>query len=273
MSILNQIVNTKKEELKLLPSLFALESVYEKLEKAISEKSITKILSKPSLIEIFTKTYGPVLIAELKKASPSKGLIREDFEPLALAEAYKQGGAHILSVLTDEQYFQGSLKYLEIVSGISPLPTLRKDFIIDKRQILQAKSAGASAVLLIAAILNDKELALLYFYAKDLGLDVLLEVHDAVELRRALNTPSKLIGINNRDLNTFNVNIETTINLIEEFKDRLKDRFIISESGISSAEDIKRLMNYGVKGFLVGESLMRQEDVKAATIELFRGVF
>lgn len=267
MSILDEIIDNKRIELKSLPSFSALELVYKNLNTG-THRSILK----PSLIDIFSKTYGPVLIAELKKASPSKGIIRENFEPLALAEAYKQGGAHILSVLTDEKYFQGNLKYLEMVSGISSLPTLRKDFIIDRRQILQAKTLGASAVLLIAAALNDKELMLLYSYAADLGLDVLLEVHNSEEMLRALKTPARLIGINNRDLNTFNVSTETTINLIQEFKEQLTDRFIISESGINSNADVRELITHGVKGFLVGESLMRQEDVKAATLELLQGI-
>lgn len=268
MSILDEIIEQKKIELKELPSLSALDLVYKNLYLRSSRKNSSKL----SLIDIFNKTYGPVLIAELKKASPSKGIIREDFEPLSLAEAYKQGGAHILSVLTDEKYFQGSLKNLEIVSAFSSLPTLRKDFILDKRQILQAKAVGASAILLIAAALNDKELMLLYSYAKDLGLDVLVEVHDSSEMKRALKTPAKLIGINNRDLKTFKVDLQTSINLIQEFKNDLKERFIISESGINSNEDIKSLLEHGVKGFLVGESLIRQEDVKAATIELLQGI-
>ena len=271
MSILDEIIANKREELKELPPLSALEEIYEKLHKAKLNSSVRSQLSKPSLIEIFTKTYGPVLIAELKKASPSKGLIRESFDPVALAEAYKQGGAHILSVLTDEKYFEGSLRYLEIVSGISSLPTLRKDFIIDKRQIIQAKAVGASAILLIAAALNDKELALLYEYAKSLDLDVLVEVHDRAEMQRALKTPAQLIGINNRDLRDFNVSLECSIELMKEFQDALDKRFTVSESGISSSEDIKLLMKHGVKGFLVGESLMRAEDVRGATIELLQG--
>jgi len=272
MSILEEIVKTKKDELKDLPPLSALEEIYHKLNKVKFDNSVRSKLNKPNLIEVFTKTYGPVLIAELKKASPSKGLIRENFDPVSLAEAYKQGGAQILSVLTDEKYFEGSLRYLEIVSGISPLPTLRKDFIIDKRQILQAKAVGASAILLIAAILSDKELALLYEYAKNLDLDVLIEVHNREEMQRVLKTPAELIGINNRDLHDFSVSLESSIEIMKEFHDSLEKRFIISESGISSNEDIKLLMEHGVKGFLVGESLMRKEDVKGATIELLQGI-
>lgn len=263
--ILEDIIDTKRKELADSPSLAALELVLKNQE--MSEESF-----KSKFVEVFEKTYGPVLIAELKKASPSKGLIREDFEPISLANDYKKGGAHILSVLTDEQYFQGSLRYLEMVSRSSGLPTLRKDFIIDRRQILQAKIAGASAVLLIAAVLSDKEIAILYSYAKSLGLDVLLEVHDETELNRALNTDIKVIGINNRNLNTFEVKLEVSLNLLAKYKKDIESKYIISESGIYTSEDVKTLYEVGAKGFLVGESLMRQENLSQATFELMQGI-
>ena len=159
-----------------------------------------------------------------------------------------------------------------MVSRSSGLPTLRKDFIIDRRQILQAKIAGASAVLLIAAVLSDKEIAILYSYAKSLGLDVLLEVHDETELNRALNTDIKVIGINNRNLNTFEVKLEVSLNLLAKYKKDIESKYIISESGIYTSEDVKTLYEVGAKGFLVGESLMRQENLSQATFELMQGI-
>ncbi|NQY81022.1 MAG: indole-3-glycerol phosphate synthase TrpC [Candidatus Caenarcaniphilales bacterium] len=263
--ILEDIIDTKRKELADSPSLAALELVLKNQE--MSEESF-----KSRFVEVFKKTYGPVLIAELKKASPSKGLIREDFEPIQLAEDYKSGGAHILSVLTDEQYFQGSLKYLSIVSKSSQLPTLRKDFIIDRRQILQAKIAGASAILLIASVLSDKEINILFSYAMSLGLNVLLEVHDETELKRALNTDISVIGINNRNLNNFEVDLKVSLDLLEKYSPLLKSKYVVSESGIYTSDDVKMLYDAGAKGFLVGESLMRQENLKQATFELLQGV-
>ncbi len=211
----------------------------------------------------------PALIAELKKASPSKGIIRNDFEPVALAKAYEEGGATCLSVLTDEEYFSGCNAYLQDVAKHSPLPTLRKDFIIDPYQIIQARTLGADAVLLIMAALADNQASELESLAHTLGMDVLVEVHDAQELMRALmhmNTP--LIGINNRNLKTLEVNIHTSVELMADMP---ADKIVVCESGIGTYKDITAMRRHGMHCFLVGESLMRQHDVRDATQRLLYG--
>jgi indole-3-glycerol phosphate synthase len=262
MSILNRIVSRKFEELAEIPDE---DMLLRDLDDRRTNDRIFSMIEQRSFLQTITDADGVVLIAELKKASPSKGLIREDFEPISIADAYKRGGAQLLSVLTDEEFFQGSLKNLEITSATSGLPCLRKDFIIDIKQILQAKIAGASAILLIAAILSDDQIKYLSDYAHKLGLDVLLEVHDEAELERALNTNLKLIGINNRDLNTFETNIDTSINLLADYRRDLLSRFVITESGISTADDIRKLYSAGAKAFLIGESLIRQANIEEAT--------
>ena len=211
------------------------------------------------------------VIAEIKKASPSKGLIRTDFDPAALARSYAAGGATCLSVLTDVEFFQGSDAYLAAARAACTLPVLRKDFMLDKYQVYEARALGADAILLIAAALDNADFANLHALAIELGLDVLVEVHNAFDLRRALPLPNiahTLIGINNRDLVTFDTDIETTLLLRADVP---ADRLLVTESGITSHEDVARLRAAGVDAFLIGEAFMRADDPGSALAGLFAG--
>lgn len=207
------------------------------------------------------------LIAEVKRASPSAGLIREDFDPATIAKAYEAGGAACISVLTDEPFFQGSLEYLRQVRAAVDLPILRKDFIVDEYQLLQARVAGADAVLLIAECLTPEQLNELDRQAGELGLQTLIELYEPSNLTAVLATKTKLVGVNNRDLRTFKTDLNHTVRLAADIPN---DRLIIGESGIRTSEDVKHLKAGGVKGILVGESLMRQQDITAAVKALMR---
>ena len=215
---------------------------------------------------------GPAVIAEIKKASPSKGLIRADFDVEWLARRYRIGGAAALSVLTDEPYFQGSLRNLELASDSTPLPCLRKDFIVDEYQIVEARAHRADAILLIAAALTNPELRHFAQVAGGFSLDVLVEVHTAEEIDRILDAlgpaGANAIGVNNRDLRTFEVTQETSLALVQRIP---SGPLRVTESGISTAEDIARLRSAGFDAFLIGESLMRQPDPGAALAELLAG--
>jgi len=229
-----------------------------------------KLASPPRgfLVELEKRvTAGePAVIAECKKASPSKGLIRDDYDPASIAMSYQRGGAACLSVLTDEHYFQGSDEHLVVARERCTLPVIRKDFTIDVYQLFEARALGADCILLIVSCLDDAALREFSGVATELGMDILIEVHDRSELKRALELEVPLIGINNRDLKRFSTDIETTIELLNDIP---KDRFVVTESGISSRTEVEYIRNHGVNAFLIGETFMRASDPGGKLRELF----
>ena len=249
--ILEKIIKTTKENLK-------------------KEKSIDELLNvkrdfkdvKKALKSTDDNPYR--IIAEVKKASPSKGVIREDFNPIEIAKIYNET-ADAMSVLTEPFYFQGSLDYLREISKFAKIPLLRKDFIIDEYQIAEAYNAGADFVLLIAKALDKKRLKELFYFAKSINLEVLFEIHDKEDLKKALNVGADIIGFNHRDLKTFKMNMNLSQELIPLLP---KNVIIVGESGINNFETVKKLHNNGVDVFLVGEHFMRQDDIKKAVLEL-----
>lgn len=268
MNILDTIVEQKKLEVARLP------------EQEIAVEVLQAALAKRGRRDFFgalrQPRRGPVaLIAEVKKASPSAGIIRPDFDPVKIARDYEAAGASCLSVLTDEKFFQGSLEYLRAIRQAVSLPLLRKDFIIDARQIYEAVEYGADAILLIVAILDDARLKSFLRLATDAGLTALVEVHDELELERAIDAGAQLIGVNNRNLKTFKVDLATTEQLAKRLfsaPSRLtpeeKSRLLVAESGIHTRADVARLAQCGAKAILVGESLMRHQDIGGKVGEL-----
>lgn len=206
------------------------------------------------------------VIAEAKKASPSKGVIREVFDPAAIARSYQRGGAACLSVLTDSDFFQGSEAYLRAARAACTLPVIRKDFIVDPYQVVEARAIGADCILLIVACLDDEQMRDLNAAAKELNMDVLIEVHDREELQRALPLGNTLVGINNRNLNTFETTLQTTFELLPDIPD---DRLVVTESAIHTREDVNAMREHGVNAFLVGEAFMRADDPGEKLRELF----
>ncbi|RRJ66327.1 indole-3-glycerol phosphate synthase TrpC [Paenibacillus oralis] len=256
---LERIVETKKSEVEQLAAVFSLAGAERRIAEMAPARGFHRALASGRRREMG-------LISEVKKASPSKGLIRPDFHPAELAKSYEAAGTDCISVLTDEKYFQGSGAYLTAIREAVKVPLLRKDFVIDERQIYEARLLGADAVLLIAAILSDAQLRDYLKTASALGLDALVEVHDREEMERVLALGSAgLIGINNRNLRTFEVSLETTAALAELVPPEVT---LISESGIRTQEDLSYLAANGAKGVLIGETFMRQADVGKAVHDL-----
>lgn len=255
-SILDQIVQTKRQEVAAARRRLPIEELEALAAEAPPARDFRAALAGP----------GPIrLIAEVKKASPSAGLIRPDFDPIAIARAYQAHGAACLSVLTDAPYFQGHLSYLARVRASVVVPLLRKDFLIDEYQVVEARMAGADAVLLIAEILDDATLAALLARARALGMSALVELHDEANLPRVLAAGADLVGINNRDLRRFVTDLDLTLRL----RDRVPPEVVlVSESGIARRADVERLEAAGVSAILVGESLMRQHDIGLAVERL-----
>ena len=264
--ILEKIVWEKDREITTARERMPLEQLKRKVAQLPPAKDF--------LAALRSAPVTPAVIAEVKKASPSKGVIREDFDPVAIARAYAAGGASCLSVLTDKTFFQGGFEVLVEVRDSVELPLLCKDFILSPYQLYQARAAGADAALLIAAILSDQDLRYLRKVAAALGLTVLVEVHDAKEMERVLQLGGfPLIGINNRDLTTFETNLATTERLTTAFGDRLKEQgvLLVSESGLFERSDLDRVQSAGAAAVLVGEALMRQADVEAGLRRLLQG--
>ena len=256
MSILDRIASYKREEVAAAKARLPLSRLELELRTAEPPRGFRKALKRKR----DAGEFG--LIAEVKKASPSKGVIRADFDPAAIARAYAEGGAACLSVLTDGPSFQGKLEYLQVVRASADLPVLRKDFMLDAYQVAEARAYGADCILLILAMTQDGISRELLAAARDYGMDALVEVHDQSELERALAIGADMIGINNRDLKTFRTDLNVTLGLAPQVP---LDVLVIAESGINALDDLKRLQQAGVGAFLVGESLMRQPDIAAAT--------
>jgi indole-3-glycerol phosphate synthase len=258
--ILNQIVAVKREEIAA-----ALNKKSLALVRADAE---SRVLTRDFVAALRAKIAAgkPAVIAEIKKASPSKGVLCEDFIPADIAQTYAEHGAACLSVLTDVSFFQGCVDYLKQARASCQLPVLRKDFIVDAYQVYESRAMGADAILLIAAILDDAQMKEFEAIARSLDMAVLVEVHDAAELARALKLKTPLLGINNRNLKTFEVSLDTTLTLLQDVP---KDRVLVTESGIATREDVLRLGAAGVNAFLVGEAFMRAPDPGVAMAGLF----
>jgi len=259
-NILDEILAVKVEQVKAARQL---RSEADLLREAQSRQDLRGF---GSAIEQKITSGKPAVIAEIKKASPSKGILRENFHPAQIATSYAAGGATCLSVLTDVQFFHGSHDYLRQARAACTLPVLRKDFMIDPYQVISARAMGADCILLIVAALETQRMQELEACAMELSLDVLVEIHNAQELEQALTLNTNLIGINNRNLKTFEVSLDTTLDLLDQVP---AGKRVITESGILSREDVQRMRKHAVDAFLVGEAFMRAEDPGAALAELF----
>lgn len=259
--ILQKILLRKREEVRERQSQVDLQTIRARAESAGNARGFRRALQQR------IDRGEAAVIAEIKKASPSKGVLREHFEPASIAGSYEQGGAACLSVLTDIDFFQGADDYLVQARNACSLPVLRKDFTIDAYQVYEARALGADCILLIAAALDDGLLMELLRLAESLGMDALVEVHDAQEMQRALATPASLIGVNNRNLRNFETRLETTLALVDGFP---KQRLLVTESGIHTREDVRRMRDSDVHAFLVGEAFMQAGDPGKKLSELFR---
>lgn len=258
--ILTKIVGVKREEVAA--------AIQRKSLSAMRADAESRVLTRDFVAALREKVAAnqAAVIAEVKKASPSKGVLRADFIPADIAQSYAEHGAACLSVLTDVQFFQGSVDYLKQARASCHLPVLRKDFMVDDYQIYESRAMGADAVLLIAACLDDAQMQSFEAIAHDLGMAVLVEVHDAFELERALKLKTPLVGVNNRNLKTFEVSLDTTLTLMQGLP---ADRLLVCESGIHTREDVLRMASAGVKAFLVGEAFMRTPEPGETMAKLF----
>ena len=260
--ILKKIVARKREEIAGRAAATPIEQVRELAATADPVRGFADALAR----KVAAGQAG--VIAEIKKASPSKGVLREDFDPVAIAVSYADYGAACLSVLTDVDFFQGADAYLQQARGACDLPVIRKDFIVDPYQVYEARALGADCILLIVACLEDAQMAELNALAQELGMDVLVEVHDAAELERALAVPGRLLGVNNRNLRTFDVSLRTTLDLLPRIPD---ERLVVTESGIHTRDDVRLMREHDVHAFLVGEAFMRADNPGERLAELFGG--
>jgi indole-3-glycerol phosphate synthase len=258
--VLKKILDRKAEEVAERAARVTADDLETRAQAAPKPRGFVRAM------ESVITAHQPAVIAEIKKASPSKGVIREDFDPASIATSYAQGGATCLSVLTDRDFFQGADEFLRQAKQACDLPVLRKDFIIDPYQVYEARVIGADCVLLIVAALDDATLAALAQLATDLDMDVLVEVHDEAELERALKVPARLIGINNRNLHTFETSLDTTLRLLDKIP---SERIVVTESAIHTQADVKRMRDHGVNAFLVGEAFMRAPRPGDKLAELF----
>ena len=258
--ILVKILNRKQEEITERSANVSIEELKQQCQNADPVRGFIKSIEKK------INNGQSAVIAEIKKASPSKGLLREDFVPADIAKSYAGNGAACLSILTDKDYFQGDEAYLKQARAACDLPVIRKDFIIDPYQVYEARVIDADCILLIVSALDDAPLQSLFDLAHELGMDVLMEVHDEDEMRRALNTGARLIGINNRNLRTFETSLDTTLNMLDMVDER---HVLVTESGIHTREDVQLMRNNKVNAFLVGEAFMRAENPGEKLAELF----
>jgi len=261
--ILKKIILRKEQEIIERKRNITQEQLSEKAEESFSTLPVRGFVH--SMQQKINHQQAAV-IAEIKKASPSKGIIRENFIPSDIAKSYEENGASCLSVLTDIDFFQGADAYLQEARNACKLPVIRKDFIVDTYQVYEARAMGADCILLIVAVLDDKQMATLYQLALDLKMDVLIEVHDEAELHRALPLGATLVGINNRNLRNFDTSLQTTIDLLAQIP---SDRIVVTESGIHSTDDVELMRNNNVNAFLVGEAFMRAENPGKELTKLF----